>query len=94
MQDLNWPFQLRFFIALGLSFLIGLERESSGIATKGRVFDRCAHLLAYRGIWVRLWLAASIIMVLGNTLGLISLAGLALAGIWQNSKNEFCRLDQ
>nr|MBN2276544.1 MgtC/SapB family protein [candidate division Zixibacteria bacterium] len=38
MDNLTVPFELRFFIALGLSFLIGLERERSGMISKGRVF--------------------------------------------------------
>jgi len=38
MQDFEIPIYLRFFIALAISFLVGLERESSGVKTKGRVF--------------------------------------------------------
>ena len=38
MEDITWPLHMRFFFALGLSFLIGLERESSAQSTKGRVF--------------------------------------------------------
>ena len=38
MEDITWPLHMRFFFALGLSFLIGLERESSALTTKGRVF--------------------------------------------------------
>ncbi len=37
MEDFSWPYHLRFFIALALSFLIGLERESSGLKDKGLV---------------------------------------------------------
>jgi uncharacterized membrane protein (DUF4010 family) len=89
MQDLNWPFQLRFFIALGLSFLIGLERESSGIATKGRVFAgvRTYSLIGVFGFGCG-WLA-SINYVWAIPVGLISLAGLALAGYLAKLKNDF-----
>ncbi|MBU0985387.1 MAG: MgtC/SapB family protein [candidate division Zixibacteria bacterium] len=38
MNGLEIPFSLRFFIALGLAFLVGLERERSGIMHKGKVF--------------------------------------------------------
>jgi uncharacterized membrane protein (DUF4010 family) len=38
MNELDWPAHLRFFLALALSFLVGLERESSSLISKGRVF--------------------------------------------------------
>lgn len=38
MIELDWPAHLRFFLALALSFLVGLERETSGLISKGRVF--------------------------------------------------------
>jgi uncharacterized membrane protein (DUF4010 family) len=38
MVDLDWPLSLRFFLALALSFLVGMEREISGQISKGRVF--------------------------------------------------------
>jgi len=38
MNGIELSFEIRFFIALGLSFLIGLERESSGGRDKGKVF--------------------------------------------------------
>jgi uncharacterized membrane protein (DUF4010 family) len=89
MQDLTFPFQLRFFIALGLSFLIGLERESSGIATKGRVFAgvRTYSLIGVFGFGCG-WLA-SINIAWALPVGMISLAALALAGYVGKLKSDF-----
>jgi uncharacterized membrane protein (DUF4010 family) len=89
MQDLNWPFQLRFFIALGLSFLIGLERESSGIHTKGRVFAgvRTYSLIGVFGFGCG-WLS-SINVAWALPVGMLSLAALALAGYVGKLKSDF-----
>ena len=38
MNSFEWTFELRFIVALALGFLIGLERESSGIDRKGKIF--------------------------------------------------------
>lgn len=38
MLEVNWPPHLRLFLALALSFLVGMERESSSMLFKGRVF--------------------------------------------------------
>jgi uncharacterized membrane protein (DUF4010 family) len=38
MNSFEWTYELRFIIALALGFLIGLERESSGIDRKGKIF--------------------------------------------------------
>jgi len=89
MQDLNWPFQLRFFIALALSFLIGLERESSGFATKGRVFAgvRTYSLIGVYGFGCG-WLV-SINLPLALPVGLLSLTALALVGYLAKLKSDF-----
>ncbi len=39
MGDIALTYELRFLIALGLSFLVGMERESSGVREKGQVFS-------------------------------------------------------
>lgn len=36
--NFDWPLPLRFFLALAISFLVGLERESSAIIRKPKVF--------------------------------------------------------
>jgi len=38
MQEFEIPLYLRFFISLGIAFLVGLERESSSAESKGRVY--------------------------------------------------------
>ena len=86
MSDLTLSMPLRFFIALALSFLVGLERERSSVATKGRVFAGvrtysligvygfgCAWLTRVDGAWI---LPA----------GLISIVALALAGFKAKQK--------
>ncbi len=89
MQDFNFPIQLRFFIALALSFLIGLERESSGQATKGRVFAgvRTYSLIGVYGFACG-WLV-SINIPFALPVGILSLAALALAGYLAKLKNDF-----
>jgi uncharacterized membrane protein (DUF4010 family) len=89
MQDINWSIQLRFLIALALSFLVGLERESSGFATKGRVFAgvRTFTLIGVYGFSCG-WLV-SINIPLALPVGLISLTGLVLVGYLAKLKNDF-----
>jgi len=89
VQDISWPFYVRFFIALGLSFLIGLERESSGVATKGRVFAgvRTYSLIGVYGFSCG-WLV-SINIPWALPVGIISLTALALAGYLAKLKNDF-----
>jgi uncharacterized membrane protein (DUF4010 family) len=89
MQDFNWPIQLRFFIALGLSFLIGLERESAGVTTKGRVFAgvRTYSLIGVYGFSCG-WLV-SINIPFALPVGILSLTALALAGYLAKLKNDF-----
>jgi uncharacterized membrane protein (DUF4010 family) len=72
------PLEARFLIALGLSLLIGLERESSGLLTKGKVFAgvRTYAIIGVFGFGCA-WLSR-----LGHTfvlpVGLISLASLVV----------------
>jgi uncharacterized membrane protein (DUF4010 family) len=89
MEDLNWPFQMRFFIALALSFLIGLERESSGVATKGRVFAgvRTYSLIGVFGFSCG-WLS-NIGITWALPIGLLSITGLAVAGYIGKMKSDF-----
>ena len=89
MQDISWPFQLRFFIALALSFLIGLERESSGYATKGRVFAgvRTYSLIGLFGFSCG-WLV-SINITWALPIGMLALTALAVAGYVGKLKNDF-----
>jgi uncharacterized membrane protein (DUF4010 family) len=89
MNDLTLPIQLRFFIALGLSFLIGLERESSGVATKGRVFAgvRTYSLIGVYGFSCG-WLV-SINQPLALPLGMLSLTALAIVGYLAKLKSDF-----
>ena len=89
MNDLTIPIQLKFFIALGLSFLIGLERESSGFATKGRVFAgvRTYSLIGVFGFSCG-WLV-SINLPLALPVGMLSLTSLAIVGYFAKLKNDF-----
>lgn len=89
MHDLNWPLEFRFFIALGLSFLIGLERESSGFATKGRVFAgvRTYSLIGVYGFSCG-WLV-SIDQPWALPVGMLSLTALAMAGYLAKLKSDF-----
>jgi uncharacterized membrane protein (DUF4010 family) len=79
MVDINWSLPLRFLLALGLSFLIGLERESSAVLFKGRVFAgvRTYSLIGTLGFGCAL-LYQSVPWMLPA--GLIGLSGLAVAG--------------
>ncbi len=77
---------VRFFIALALSFLVGLERESSGVTTKGRVF---AGVRTYSLIGVYGFGCAWLTRVNGDWIlpaGLISIVALALAGFKAKQK--------
>jgi len=80
MTDLTMPFELRFFIALGLSFLIGLERERSGMITKGRVFAgvRTYSLIGVFGFGCAWLYRVNVVWIL--PIGLISMTALALVG--------------
>ncbi len=89
MNDITLPIQLRFFIALGLSFLVGLERESSGFATKGRVFAgvRTYSLIGVYGFSCG-WLA-SINQPLALPIGMLSLTAIAIVGYLAKLKSDF-----
>jgi uncharacterized membrane protein (DUF4010 family) len=89
MNDITLPIQLRFFIALGLSFLIGLERESSGFATKGRVFAgvRTYSLIGVYGFSCG-WLV-SINIPMALPVGMLSLTSLAIVGYLAKLKSDF-----
>ncbi len=89
MNELSLSIQLRFLIALGLSFLIGLERESSGFATKGRVFAgvRTYSLIGVYGFACG-WLV-SINQPLALPVGMLSLTALAIVGYLAKLKSDF-----
>ena len=80
MESLNFPSEVRFFLALALGFLIGLERESSGLITKGRVFAgvRTYSLISAFGFGCA-WLFEKNV-TLALPVGLIAVAALALVG--------------
>lgn len=80
MEDLTLPYSLRFFIALGLSFLIGLERESSGFKTKGIVFAgvRTYSLIGAYGFGCAWLVRVDVPWAL--PMGMLALGALALAG--------------
>ena len=79
MTGFDWPLSLRFLLALGLSFLVGLERESSALISKGRVFAgvRTYTLIGLFGFSCAL-LRETVPWAL--PVGMIALAGLALVG--------------
>ncbi len=89
MNDIVLPIQLKFFIALGLSFLIGLERESSGVATKGRVFSgvRTYSLIGVYGFGCGWLVSLNLPYVL--PVGMLSLTGLAIVGYLAKLKSDF-----
>jgi uncharacterized membrane protein (DUF4010 family) len=81
MNGFEWTFELRFLLALGLGFLVGLERESSGADRKtGRVFAgvRTYTIISMYG-FACAWLYR-IDVTLALPVGMLSLAAMALAG--------------
>ncbi|MBN2225960.1 MAG: MgtC/SapB family protein [candidate division Zixibacteria bacterium] len=80
MLEFSVPFELRFVIALGLAFLMGLERESSGARTKGRVFAgvRTYSLIGIFGFGCA-WLF-QVGIQWAMPMGLLSVSALALVG--------------
>lgn len=80
MIDVEWPLHLRFFLALALSFLIGLERESAALSTKGRVFAgvRTYTLIGMLGFGCAWLVKVDLVWVL--PVGMIVLGALALVG--------------
>lgn len=89
MNDLTLPIPLRFLIALGLSLLIGLEREQSGYIAKGRVFAgvRTYSLIGVFGFACG-WLV-HINVPIALPVGMLSLAALAVVGYLGKLKNDF-----
>jgi uncharacterized membrane protein (DUF4010 family) len=88
MEAFDWPLSLRMFIALGLSFLIGLERESSGAQNKGRVFAgvRTYSLIGAYGFGCA-WLA-NLNHPWALPAGMLCLGALALVGYLAKLKND------
>ncbi|MCE5272246.1 DUF4010 domain-containing protein [bacterium] len=83
MESLELTFQVRFFIALGLGFLLGLERETSGLAQQHQPIAgvRTYSLISMYGFGCA-WLAQNGVPAV-LPLGLISivvLAGIEYAG--------------
>ncbi len=80
MEDIQLPLYLRFFIALGIAFLVGLERESSGHLTKGRVFAgvRTYSLIGVFGFGCAWLFHVGVPWVL--PVGMISISSLAVIG--------------
>mgnify|MGYP000492405496 CR=1 FL=1 len=81
MPSIEWTLELRFLIALGLGFLIGLERESSGADRKsGRVFAgvRTYTVISLYG-FACAWLYR-IDVSWGLPVGMLSLTALAVVG--------------
>lgn len=81
MPSIEWTLELRFLIALGLGFLIGLERESSGADRKsGRVFAgvRTYTVISLYGFACG-WLYR-IDVDWGLPVGMLSLTALAVVG--------------
>ncbi|MDD3732407.1 MAG: MgtC/SapB family protein, partial [candidate division Zixibacteria bacterium] len=80
MEDIQLPLYLRFFIALGIAFLVGLERESSGHLTKGRVFAgvRTYSLIGVFGFGCAWLFHVGVPWVL--PMGMISISSLAVIG--------------
>jgi uncharacterized membrane protein (DUF4010 family) len=80
MQEIEIPLYLRFFISLGIAFLVGLERESSSAASKGRVYAgvRTYSLIGAFGFGCAWLYHLNVVWVL--PLGLLSLTALAVVG--------------
>ena len=77
MEHIELTFQIRFAIALGLGFLLGLERETSGIARKKQVIAgvRTHSLISLYGFGCA-WLS-QINVAFALPIGLMSIAVLA-----------------
>lgn len=80
MQEIILPVQVRFVLALGLSLLIGLERESSALLRKGRAFAgvRTYSLIGVYGFGCAWLYNAGSLWIL--PVGLLSITALALVG--------------
>ncbi len=81
MGGIEWTQELRFVVALGLGFLVGLERESSGAdRTSGKVFAgvRTYTIISLYG-FACAWLFR-IDVTFGLPVGMLSLGAMALMG--------------
>ncbi len=80
MQELFIPVHVRFVIALGLSLLIGLERESSALIHKGRAYAgvRTYSLIGVYGFGCAWLYNAGVPWML--PVGMLSITALALVG--------------
>jgi uncharacterized membrane protein (DUF4010 family) len=78
MNAIEWTFELRFAMALALGFLVGLERESTGVERKSAVFAgvRTYSLISLYGFACG-WLY-HINVPFGLPVGMISVASLVL----------------
>ncbi|MGE5314755.1 MAG: MgtC/SapB family protein [Acidobacteriota bacterium] len=78
MNSFEWTFELRFTVALALGFLVGLERESTGVERKSTVFAgvRTYSLISLYGFACG-WLY-HINVALALPVGMISIASLVL----------------
>ncbi len=86
MNSFVWTYELRFIVALALGFLIGLERESSGIVHKQRVSAgiRTYSLISLFGFGCGWLYHINVKIIL--PLGLLSIAALALASYFSKLK--------
>ena len=77
MENIELTFQMRFVIALGLGFLLGLERETSGLERKRQVIAgvRTHALISLYGFGCA-WLSQNNI-TFAFPIGLLSIAALA-----------------
>ncbi len=86
MYNFVWTNELRFLVALGLGFLIGLERESAGSERKGKAFAgiRTYTIISLFGFGCG-WLY-KLNITFGVSAGLISLAALVLTEYFAKQK--------
>ncbi|HLP17812.1 MAG TPA: MgtC/SapB family protein [Bacteroidota bacterium] len=82
MNAFEWTFELRFTVALALGFLVGLERESTGVERKSTVFAgvRTYSLISLYGFACG-WLY-HINVALALPVGMISIAALVLVSYY------------
>lgn len=86
MNTFEWSYELRFVVALALGFLVGLERESTGVERKGRVFVgvRTYSLISLYGFACG-WLY-NMNVALALPFGMLSIVALALVGYLSKAK--------
>jgi uncharacterized membrane protein (DUF4010 family) len=78
MNAFEWTFEMRFTVALALGFLVGLERESTGVERKSTVFAgvRTYSLISLYGFACGWLYHINVVMAL--PLGMASIAALVL----------------